>query len=1099
MSLVDQLAEDLNKKQSLIKRNTVSYPKKPVSEEDEELLDPETLTLLYRIEGIEYLPEGFLNLDPKLFKDNSEFDSKISERHMDNEQLRIRELQKATQSSSQKMKDLSIYQFDENKNKLMEFLDNWFFKNRKRMTIAELDHMANRLGASPESLLNLQNVFLQTKKLINTNVLRNHLTKKGLTKDQKLNSLPKNIQKFFKDGTSNPQTLFDSSQEGNNKTSLSSQLTFKRAPSAPEGSRDSENRSLTFNVPLDFQIQDYVDKDIDAASENLNSLKANGKDNQNNKNSIQQGKSLNEPELAERSSTMKKEKKLSEVHKIRIDSLIRDYEKNPFDFRSRGEASLSPEADRKSNSSLQRPSDYEYGRMAQISPSFLKKIGFDQDNDISLERNSSQGYPYKKSSQKDSTAIRGLNDSQVRHSSRNQESASGELKRSRVDEEGKLINNQGSEYTEVNIVSFLDEPTRVTVVGRSDGSQSIVSQKLKPILVGGKYYFQTVNDLLKEDGTRKVFVFTMNEQGSIVNESVINQEMVGNYYVNGLVDSKGRQLTEIQAEKENSVSILVINEQGKIVAKIPVPAVLPKEARPTLDAQKRRFLKTITPETIRSELRPVLVGNQYFRQIIVETKKEKEPKVVMIETRDEQGNLLSVEDLNPEDLGAIHSTEVVEERVDPNGKRAFRLATINEDGETIMLIEVCPSIPEFGDLHFDYLLEEVIDQEGNRKLTVLSQGADNRPVVLKQVVRPSVVAQPLTTFVIEDGSEEKSKNIPEQDTKEFQNKKDPSNIFFIDALVDEGELKRLTMAHQKSSLLSVSPHQTNQNSFNSNEHVKQKDGRSSVISRVSALKFANYRSEEGHSSQQKQDLYASKELKSNSSNLNNSISFQQDNINKTEISKKHSGTSVNPLPKNYTRNTSSSSKHSGISNNKPTYRISEVDISHDSEPRNMQSSSESFNQKQSLTWGKSGVTKIKTSVVDIEPKTRQSDYERGKTSMNELQATSSSNLSQSHRDQFERKKKLLLPIEIDNHEQSNTTHLSSNQADRLRTIALEVFSEEISKMNFPGFDTQGGSSLLDEFYEFCEQRLPYDERYKESVLLVSLFYYFIEKKGKLPF
>ena len=40
--------------------------------------------------------------------------------------------------------------------------------------------------------------------------------------------------------------------------------------------------------------------------------------------------------------------------------------------------------------------------------------------------------------------------------------------------------------------------------------------------------------------------------------------------------------------------------------------------------------------------------------------------------------------------------------------------------------------------------------------------------------------------------------------------------------------------------------------------------------------------------------------------------------------------------------------------------------------------------------------------------------------------------------------------------------------------------------------TQG--NLLDEFYKFCQETLPYDEKYKESVLFVSMFYYFLERK-----
>ncbi len=35
---------------------------------------------------------------------------------------------------------------------------------------------------------------------------------------------------------------------------------------------------------------------------------------------------------------------------------------------------------------------------------------------------------------------------------------------------------------------------------------------------------------------------------------------------------------------------------------------------------------------------------------------------------------------------------------------------------------------------------------------------------------------------------------------------------------------------------------------------------------------------------------------------------------------------------------------------------------------------------------------------------------------------------------------------------------------------------------------------MEEFYKFCEQTLPRDANYKESIMFVSLFYYFLEKK-----
>ena len=37
------------------------------------------------------------------------------------------------------------------------------------------------------------------------------------------------------------------------------------------------------------------------------------------------------------------------------------------------------------------------------------------------------------------------------------------------------------------------------------------------------------------------------------------------------------------------------------------------------------------------------------------------------------------------------------------------------------------------------------------------------------------------------------------------------------------------------------------------------------------------------------------------------------------------------------------------------------------------------------------------------------------------------------------------------------------------------------------------ATMGEEFYRFCKEVLPKDEKYKEGIFMVSLFYYFLEK------
>lgn len=51
-----------------------------------------------------------------------------------------------------------------------------------------------------------------------------------------------------------------------------------------------------------------------------------------------------------------------------------------------------------------------------------------------------------------------------------------------------------------------------------------------------------------------------------------------------------------------------------------------------------------------------------------------------------------------------------------------------------------------------------------------------------------------------------------------------------------------------------------------------------------------------------------------------------------------------------------------------------------------------------------------------------------------------------------------------------------------------MFQMDKEELKFP-------YNTLDEFKEFCRVYLPTDDEYKESVLLISLFYYYMKKKN----
>ena len=88
-------------------------------------------------------------------------------------------------------------------------------------------------------------------------------------------------------------------------------------------------------------------------------------------------------------------------------------------------------------------------------------------------------------------------------------------------------------------------------------------------------------------------------------------------------------------------------------------------------------------------------------------------------------------------------------------------------------------------------------------------------------------------------------------------------------------------------------------------------------------------------------------------------------------------------------------------------------------------------------------------------------------------------------------------------------YISGVSDDLLREKIHNLFQEEKLKMSQnlmdqckDYIDTQNissryGEDIMEEFYRFCKSKLPNDQKYKESIMFVSLFYYFMEKKKHL--
>lgn len=121
---------------------------------------------LCKFEGVEFLPRGFLELDPLLMRDEYEFESRFHEKLFDEEQKMSKELRRKQYSMKnfQKVRDVTILISDENRKKVAEFLRKWYAKYRRPINDSEIEREAEALGVSPDDLRKLQIIFLRQQK-----------------------------------------------------------------------------------------------------------------------------------------------------------------------------------------------------------------------------------------------------------------------------------------------------------------------------------------------------------------------------------------------------------------------------------------------------------------------------------------------------------------------------------------------------------------------------------------------------------------------------------------------------------------------------------------------------------------------------------------------------------------------------------------------------------------------------------------------------------------------------------------------------------------------------------------------------------------------
>ena len=162
--------EDIEKNKKYIRRFTMVHEDK-----NKQQTKPNTKAVI-KVDGIEYLPQGFLELDPLLLKDEYYFESDVLEKQFKDEQRKVKALRRKQYADKnyQKKRDVTIYVVEEFKDKVIEFLDLWFNKYKRKMNKAELEDVANRLETTFDNLNKLQELYLKKKKVLKAKQMKDN-------------------------------------------------------------------------------------------------------------------------------------------------------------------------------------------------------------------------------------------------------------------------------------------------------------------------------------------------------------------------------------------------------------------------------------------------------------------------------------------------------------------------------------------------------------------------------------------------------------------------------------------------------------------------------------------------------------------------------------------------------------------------------------------------------------------------------------------------------------------------------------------------------------------------------------------------------------
>ena len=124
-----------------------------------------------KIEATEYLPKGFLELEPLLFKNEYEFLSSNDEKYFDEDQRRAKEMRRHQYQlrNQPKAREVVIYKIEYLKKKAAEILEKWFQDTDNPMDDLQIAHYSSELGINYNTFKMIHDIFMEDRDMFGKN------------------------------------------------------------------------------------------------------------------------------------------------------------------------------------------------------------------------------------------------------------------------------------------------------------------------------------------------------------------------------------------------------------------------------------------------------------------------------------------------------------------------------------------------------------------------------------------------------------------------------------------------------------------------------------------------------------------------------------------------------------------------------------------------------------------------------------------------------------------------------------------------------------------------------------------------------------------